>query len=93
MTNFPTSPRFHGRRKGRPLRKSMQTLLDNMLPALRFDAKQLISEQFGQTADLALEIGPKIKKDFDNKTLPLMISMIDTICEEKSLKINWKNFK
>jgi glycerol-3-phosphate dehydrogenase (NAD(P)+) len=44
-------------------------------------------------ADLALEIGKKIKKDFDTKTLPLMISMIDTICEEKSLKINWKNFK
>ena len=44
-------------------------------------------------ADLALEIGPKIKKDFDNKTLPLMISMIDTICEEKPLKINWKNFR
>jgi len=44
-------------------------------------------------ADLALEIGPKIKKDFDTKTLPLMISMIDTICEEKPLKIDWKNFK
>jgi len=44
-------------------------------------------------ADLALEIGSKIKSDFDNKTLPLMISMIDTICEEKPLKINWKNFK
>ena len=44
-------------------------------------------------ADLALEIGAKIKNDFDSKTLPLMISMIDTICEEKPLKINWKNFK
>jgi len=44
-------------------------------------------------ADLALEIGPKIKSDFDNKTLPLMISMIDMICEEKPLKVNWKNFK
>jgi len=44
-------------------------------------------------ADLALEIGSKIKKDFDAKTLPLMISMIDTICEEKPLRINWKNFK
>ena len=44
-------------------------------------------------ADLALEIGAKIKKDFDTKTIPLMISMIDTICEEKPLKINWKNFK
>jgi len=44
-------------------------------------------------ADLALEIGPKIKKDFDIKTLPLMISMINTICEEKPLKVDWKNFK
>ena len=44
-------------------------------------------------ADLALEIGAKIKKDFDIKTLPLMISMINTICEEKPLKVDWKNFK
>jgi len=44
-------------------------------------------------ADLALEIGEKIKKDFDSKTLPLMISMIETICEEKPLKVDWKNFK
>ena len=44
-------------------------------------------------AELALEIGAKIKKDFDSKTLPLMISMIDTICEEKPLKVDWKNFK
>ena len=44
-------------------------------------------------ADLALEIGPKIKKDFDNKTLPLMNSMIDTICDETTLKVEWKNFK
>jgi len=44
-------------------------------------------------ADLALEIGSKIKNDFDSKTLPLMISMIDTICEEKPLKVDWKNFK
>ena len=44
-------------------------------------------------ADLALEIGAKIKSDFDAKTLPLMISMINTICEEKILKVDWKNFK
>ncbi len=44
-------------------------------------------------ADLALEIGSKIKKDFDIKTLPLMISMINTICEEKPLIVDWKNFK
>ena len=44
-------------------------------------------------ADLALEIGKKIKSDFDSKTLPLMTSIIDTICHEKPLKVDWKNFK
>ena len=44
-------------------------------------------------ADLALEIGSKIKSDFDIKTLPLMISIIETICEEKPLKIEWNYFK
>ena len=44
-------------------------------------------------ADLALEIGSKIKSDFDIKTLPLMISMINTICDETPLKVDWKNFK
>ncbi len=44
-------------------------------------------------ADLALEIGNKVKKDFNTKELPLMISIINTICEEKPLKLEWKNFK
>lgn len=44
-------------------------------------------------ADLALEIGAKVKSDFDNKTLPLMTSIIDTISDETPLKIDWKNFK
>ena len=44
-------------------------------------------------ADLALEIGLKVKSDFDNKTLPLMVGMINTICDEKPLKFEWKNFK
>jgi glycerol-3-phosphate dehydrogenase (NAD(P)+) len=44
-------------------------------------------------ADLALEIGSKVKSDFDIKTLPLMTSMISTICDEVSLKVDWKNFK
>ena len=44
-------------------------------------------------ADLALEIGKKVKSDFDNKTLPLMTSMINTICDEARLEIDWKNFK
>ena len=44
-------------------------------------------------AELALEIGAKIKSDFDNKTLPLMNAMISTICEDNPLKIEWENFK
>ena len=44
-------------------------------------------------ADLAKEIGSRVKNDFDKKTLPLMHSIINTICEEKSLKVDWKNFK
>ena len=55
--------------------------------------KSKMSNVTVEGADLALEIGAKIKKDFDSKTLPLMISMIDTICEEKPLKVDWKNFK
>jgi glycerol-3-phosphate dehydrogenase (NAD(P)+) len=43
--------------------------------------------------DLALEIGTKVKSDFDNKSLPLMTSMISTICDETPLKVDWKNFK
>ena len=48
--------------------------------------------QFNNSKDLK-NYPQTIKSDFDNKTLPLMISMIDMICEEKPLKVNWKNFK
>ena len=44
-------------------------------------------------ADLALEIGSKVKSDFDVKKLPLMISIIDTICNEKPLTVKWNYFK
>ena len=44
-------------------------------------------------ADLAFEIGAKVKKDFDIQQLPLMISMINTICDNKKLNIEWDNFK
>ena len=44
-------------------------------------------------ADLALEIGTKVKSDFGSKKLPLMTSMINTICDEKPLKVDWNNFK
>ena len=40
-------------------------------------------------AQLALEIGPKILKDLNSKKFPLMFSILNTICENKKLKINW----
>ena len=43
-------------------------------------------------ADLAFEIGSKVKSDFNRKKLPLMFSVIDAICEDKTLKIEWDNF-
>ena len=43
--------------------------------------------------DDIIEIGAKVKRDFNSKTLPLLISMINTICEEMPLKVEWKNFK
>tara|TARA_Y100000590_G_C15678924_1_gene999042 strand:+ start:637 stop:1683 length:1047 start_codon:yes stop_codon:yes gene_type:complete len=43
-------------------------------------------------ADLIFEIGKKIKEDFNEKQLPIMIAMIDAILEDKKLDIRWENF-
>tara|TARA_Y100001970_G_scaffold25189_1_gene30101 strand:- start:2383 stop:3414 length:1032 start_codon:yes stop_codon:yes gene_type:complete len=43
-------------------------------------------------ADLIFEIGKKVKEDFDDKKLPLMIAMINAILEDKKLNIKWENF-
>tara|TARA_B100002051_G_C16737735_1_gene642270 strand:+ start:1267 stop:2298 length:1032 start_codon:yes stop_codon:yes gene_type:complete len=43
-------------------------------------------------ADLIFEIGNKVKEDFDEKKLPLMIAMINAILEDKKLDIRWENF-
>tara|TARA_B100000029_G_scaffold261510_1_gene257796 strand:- start:411 stop:1442 length:1032 start_codon:yes stop_codon:yes gene_type:complete len=43
-------------------------------------------------ADLIFEIGNKVKEDFNDKKLPLMIAMINAILEDKKLDIKWKNF-
>ena len=40
-------------------------------------------------AELALEIGPLIMKEFDKKEFKLMISVLDTICNNKKLSISW----
>ena len=42
--------------------------------------------------DLIFEIGKKVKEDFDEKKLPLMIAVIDAILEDKKLEIKWENF-
>jgi len=43
-------------------------------------------------AELIFEIGKKVKEDFDDKKLPLMIAMINAILEDKKLDIKWDNF-
>ena len=43
-------------------------------------------------ADLIFEIGKKVKEDFSDKKLPLMIAMINSILEDKKLEIKWENF-
>ena len=43
-------------------------------------------------ADLIFEIGKRVKQDFNEKKLPLMIAMIDAILEDKKLEIKWDNF-
>jgi len=43
-------------------------------------------------ADLAIEIGKKVKEDFDKKKLPLMQGMINAVIEDKKLEFDWKYF-
>jgi len=43
-------------------------------------------------AELIFEIGKKVKEDFDDNKLPLMIAMINAIIEDKKLEIKWENF-
>ena len=40
-------------------------------------------------AELALELGPKILKEFDKEKLSLMISLIETICNNKKFNFKW----
>ena len=44
-------------------------------------------------ADLAIEIAKKVNEDFDDKKLPLMLSMINAIVEDKKLELNWEAFR
>ena len=54
------------------------------------DAKEKFMKNITvEGAQLALEIGPKILNELDSKNFPLMFSMLNTICDNKKLEINW----
>ena len=54
------------------------------------DAKERFMKDITvEGAQLALEIGPKILQDLNPRHFPLMFSMLQTICENKKLKIDW----
>jgi len=54
------------------------------------DAKEkFMKDVTVEGAQLALEIGPKILEDLNSKNFPLMFNMLNTICENKKLEINW----
>ena len=44
-------------------------------------------------ADLAKEIAKKVKEDFDQKKLPLMLGMINAIVDDKKLELDWESFR
>ena len=44
-------------------------------------------------ADLAKEIAKKVNEDFDKKQLPLMLSMINAIVNDKKLELDWDSFR
>ncbi len=58
------------------------------------EAKKIKMEKVTvEGADLVIEIGKKVKQDFDEKKLPLMIGMIDAILEDKKLDLKWDLFR
>ena len=44
-------------------------------------------------ADLAKEIAKKVNQDFDKKTLPLMLGMINAVVDDKKLELDWESFR
>tara|TARA_B100000700_G_scaffold311758_1_gene394429 strand:+ start:621 stop:1658 length:1038 start_codon:yes stop_codon:yes gene_type:complete len=56
------------------------------------DAKKThMSKETIEGAELAIEIGPQIIKDYDRSKLPLMMNIIDAISNNKKLELNWIN--
>ena len=40
-------------------------------------------------AQLAFDIGPKLMAKFDKSKFPLLFSILECICENKKLQIDW----
>ena len=40
-------------------------------------------------AQLAFDIGPKFMAKFDKRKFPLLFSILECICENKKLQIDW----
>ena len=54
------------------------------------DAKEKFMKNITvEGAQLALDIGPKILQDLNPKHFPLMFSMLNTICKNRKLEIDW----
>ena len=52
--------------------------------------EKFMKETTVEGADLAFAIGPKILKEFKKEEFPLLISVIETICDNKKLLISWR---
>ena len=54
------------------------------------DAKEkFMKDVTVEGADLAFAIGSKILKEFKKEEFPLLLSVVDCICSNKKLEINW----
>ncbi len=54
------------------------------------DAKKKFMDKVTiEGAELAIEVGKKLKQDLNEKDFPLMLSIIECICENKKLEISW----
>ena len=55
--------------------------------------KKYMPKETVEGAELAFEIGSQITKDYDKSQLPLMMNIIDVICNNKKLKLDWNQKK
>ena len=64
-----------------------------ILESIRSKTETKMAKVTVEGADLAKEIAIKINQDFDQKTLPLMLGMINAIVDDKKLELDWESFR